>query len=207
MDSDNKIQGARGHPSSPCLAVRWPRHVGGRVPDWHLHATTSYRCPGYTYSIGYSVSLYSDHRWQLPLLAVDISRGVFPLMISLSFGYTSFYQSLANHGSFAPSFQSLNRRDQSRQRDCSRSPRQGSHRFQGNLSSRTCKGRVGHLQLEHSGRLSPTSPRPARLAKCQYDVIGRDRIPSYHECVVDIGSRKRIKHEVIGKEHQAALTL
>lgn len=66
---------------------------------------------------------------------------------------------------------------------------------------------VKYLQLEHSGRLSPTSGRPARLAKCQYDVIGSDRIPSYHECVVDIGSKKRIKHEVIGKEHQAALTL
>ena len=48
---------------------------------------------------------------------------------------------------------------------------------------------------------------PARLAKCQYDVIGSDRIPSYHESVVDIGSKKRTKHEVIGKEHQAALTL
>jgi primary-amine oxidase len=66
---------------------------------------------------------------------------------------------------------------------------------------------VKYLQLEHSGRLSPTSARPARLAKCQYDVIGSDRIPSYHECVVDIGSKQRIKHEVIGKEHQAALTL
>ncbi|KAI4763829.1 putative copper amine oxidase [Aureobasidium sp. EXF-3400] len=66
---------------------------------------------------------------------------------------------------------------------------------------------VKYLQLEHSGRLSPSSPRPARLAKCQYDVIGQDRIPSYHESVVDIGSRQRIKHEVIGKEHQAALTL
>lgn len=66
---------------------------------------------------------------------------------------------------------------------------------------------VKYLQLEHSGRLSPSSPRPARLAKCQYDVIGQDRIPSYHESVVDIGSRQRIKHEIIGKEHQAALTL
>lgn len=71
-----------------------------------------------------------------------------------------------------------------------------------------CKAElVEFLTLEHSGRLSPTSPRPARLAKCQYDVIGSDRIPSYHESVVDIDSRKRVKHEIIGKQHQAALTL
>ena len=64
-----------------------------------------------------------------------------------------------------------------------------------------------YLDLEHSGRLSPTSPCPARLAKCQYDVIGTDRIPAYHESVVNINTGKRIKHEIIGKEHQAALTL
>jgi primary-amine oxidase len=66
---------------------------------------------------------------------------------------------------------------------------------------------VKYLELEHSGRLSPSSPRPPRLAKCQYDVIGLDRIPAYHESVVDIGCKKRTKHEVIGKQHQAALTL
>lgn len=63
------------------------------------------------------------------------------------------------------------------------------------------------LDLEHSGRLSPTSPRPARLAKCQYDVIGSDKIPSYHESIVDVVKHKRVKHEIIGKQHQAALTL
>ena len=63
------------------------------------------------------------------------------------------------------------------------------------------------LALEHAGRLSPTTPRPPRMALCQYDVIGCDRIPSYQESAVDVGSRKRVKHQVIGKQHHAALTV
>ena len=62
------------------------------------------------------------------------------------------------------------------------------------------------LALEHSGRLSPTSPRPARLALCQYDVIGADRVPSFHEALVDVALGKKVKHQVIGKEHHASLT-
>ncbi|KAF2135633.1 uncharacterized protein K452DRAFT_303404 [Aplosporella prunicola CBS 121167] len=63
------------------------------------------------------------------------------------------------------------------------------------------------LHLEHSARLSPTSPRPARLAKCQYDVIGTDKIPEYHESWVDVENGRRVHHEIIGKQHHAALTL
>jgi primary-amine oxidase len=63
------------------------------------------------------------------------------------------------------------------------------------------------LEIEHSGRLSTTSPRPARLAKCQYDVVGSDKIPEFHEAIVDIGKRERIHHVVVGKQHHAALTL
>lgn len=63
------------------------------------------------------------------------------------------------------------------------------------------------LALEHAGRLSPTTPRPPRLALCQYDVIGADRIPQFHESVVDVVSRSRVKHTVVGKEHHASLTL
>lgn len=66
---------------------------------------------------------------------------------------------------------------------------------------------IKFLDLEHSGRLTPTTPRPARLAKCQYDVIGSDKIPCFHEAIVDVNSKKRVKHEVIGKEHHASLTL
>lgn len=66
---------------------------------------------------------------------------------------------------------------------------------------------IPYLELEHSGKLSPTSPRPQRLAKCQYDVVGGDRVPEYHESVVDVEGKKRIDHIVVGKEHQASLTL
>ncbi|KAE8349589.1 copper amine oxidase [Aspergillus coremiiformis] len=63
------------------------------------------------------------------------------------------------------------------------------------------------LTLEHAGRLSPTTPRPPRLALCQYDVIGSDRLPVYQEALVDVNTRKRVEHRVIAKEHHASLTL
>lgn len=63
------------------------------------------------------------------------------------------------------------------------------------------------LAIEHAGRLSPTTPRPPRLALCQYDVIGSDRVPSYEETVVDVVAGKSVKHHVVGKEHHAALTV
>ncbi|EED18577.1 copper amine oxidase, putative [Talaromyces stipitatus ATCC 10500] len=66
---------------------------------------------------------------------------------------------------------------------------------------------IPYLELEHSGNLSPTSPRPKRLAKCQYDVVGSDRVPEYHESIVDIEGKKRVEHVVVGKEHQASLTM
>jgi primary-amine oxidase len=66
-----------------------------------------------------------------------------------------------------------------------------------------------YLDLEHAARAgqSPASRRPPRLAKCQYDVIGADKIPEYHESVVDVEQKKRFRHDVIGKEKQASLTL
>ena len=63
------------------------------------------------------------------------------------------------------------------------------------------------LAFEHAGRLSPTTPRPPRLALCQYDVIGADRIPQFHESVIDVVSQSRVKHTVVGREHHASLTL
>jgi primary-amine oxidase len=63
------------------------------------------------------------------------------------------------------------------------------------------------LALEHAGRLSPTTLRPPRLALCQYDVIGADRIPEFHESVVDVASHTQVNHTVVGKQHHASLTL
>lgn len=65
-----------------------------------------------------------------------------------------------------------------------------------------------YLEAERSA-INGESPsvQVPRLAKCQYDVIGSDKIPAYHEAVVDINAKKRVKHEVIGKQHQSALSL
>ncbi|KAF1957379.1 copper amine oxidase-like protein [Byssothecium circinans] len=66
-----------------------------------------------------------------------------------------------------------------------------------------------YLALEHSSQpgQSPQSKRPPRLAKCQYDVTGSDKVPEYHESIIDIEGGKRVKHEVVGKEFHASLTL
>jgi primary-amine oxidase len=66
---------------------------------------------------------------------------------------------------------------------------------------------IPYLELEHSGKLSPTSPRPRRLAKCQYDVVGSERVPEFHDDIVDVEKRQRVSHTVVGKQHHATLTL
>lgn len=63
------------------------------------------------------------------------------------------------------------------------------------------------LALEHSGRLSPTTPRPSRLALCQYDVIGQEKSTEYHESVVDIRLRRRVRHQIVDKKFHAALAV
>ncbi|OAL02832.1 hypothetical protein IQ06DRAFT_315174 [Phaeosphaeriaceae sp. SRC1lsM3a] len=66
-----------------------------------------------------------------------------------------------------------------------------------------------YLDLEHAARpaQSPGSKRPPRLAKCQYDVIGSDKIPEYQESVIDVELKRRVNHVIIGKDKQASLTL
>ncbi|KAL6706725.1 hypothetical protein ACN47E_005267 [Coniothyrium glycines] len=66
-----------------------------------------------------------------------------------------------------------------------------------------------YLELEHAATPGQVqaSKKPPRLAKVQYDVIGPDKIPAYHESVVDVETKNRVKHEVVGKDMQASLTL
>jgi primary-amine oxidase len=64
-----------------------------------------------------------------------------------------------------------------------------------------------YLDAEHSGKLSSASASPSRLAKCQYDMIGADKIPYYHEATIDLKAGRVLEHEVIGKGSQPALTL
>jgi primary-amine oxidase len=63
------------------------------------------------------------------------------------------------------------------------------------------------LYLE-AERTAKPGQAPPRLAKCQYDVVGSDKVPEYNESVIDIELKKRVKHEIVGKENgNASLTL
>lgn len=67
---------------------------------------------------------------------------------------------------------------------------------------------VPFLELEHSGKLCPNTPRPQRLAKVQYDVITKGiRVPQYQESVVDLMRKRRVGYKVIATEKHAALTM
>lgn len=63
------------------------------------------------------------------------------------------------------------------------------------------------LELEHSGRLEESAPRPPRLAKVQFDVIGPNKSFEFHESTVDIGKKEQIYHEIIDTAHHASLTV
>jgi primary-amine oxidase len=63
------------------------------------------------------------------------------------------------------------------------------------------------LDLEHAGRLTRHTPRPARLAKVEYDVVRADKNHEYIESWVDVVKHKEVEKRVVDKAHQAALTL
>lgn len=63
------------------------------------------------------------------------------------------------------------------------------------------------LELEHGGRVTSATGRPARLAQVRYDVIGGSKAAEYHELVIDLGASKRVSHQVVGPEHHAHLTV
>ncbi|KAF4831688.1 Copper amine oxidase 1 [Colletotrichum tropicale] len=63
------------------------------------------------------------------------------------------------------------------------------------------------LDLEHSGKLTASSPRPARCAQVFYDVIGGATKAQYFESIVDLGLGKIVDQKLIGSEHQASLTI
>ena len=64
-----------------------------------------------------------------------------------------------------------------------------------------------YLEVEHSGNLQPNTPRPDRLARVSYDVIGSDKIPVFHESVIDIRNEREVGHEIIDAKHHAPLTM
>jgi hypothetical protein len=66
---------------------------------------------------------------------------------------------------------------------------------------------VPFLEAEHSGTLASSTPRPARQARVQYDVVHDDKSHDYMESVVDILAGQEVLHRVIDKRHQSSLTL
>ena len=60
------------------------------------------------------------------------------------------------------------------------------------------------LELEHADRLTADTPRPARQARVQYDVI-RGKNVDYTESFVDVTTGQETQHRVVDKLHQAAL--
>ncbi|PVH72875.1 hypothetical protein DL98DRAFT_520269 [Cadophora sp. DSE1049] len=63
------------------------------------------------------------------------------------------------------------------------------------------------LDLENAGELQLSTPRPARLARANYDVIGRDKIAKYCESLIDVQKGTIISQTVVEKPAHAALTL
>lgn len=66
---------------------------------------------------------------------------------------------------------------------------------------------IHFLELEHSGNLSPNTPRPRRLAKINYDVIDESKAPKYMESIVDIETKERVSAELISSDVHACLTV
>lgn len=65
---------------------------------------------------------------------------------------------------------------------------------------------VPFLELEHSKGISADTPRPAREAYVQYDVVSSDRTVQFTESIVDLASGKETMYRPIGKPHHSPLT-
>lgn len=63
------------------------------------------------------------------------------------------------------------------------------------------------LDLESVGKVTSQTPRPARVAKVQYDIIRNTKDHEYMESSVDVKTGSEVQHRTIDKMHQAALVL
>jgi primary-amine oxidase len=66
---------------------------------------------------------------------------------------------------------------------------------------------VMFLEAEHAGTVSSETPRPARLAMVQYDVVQNDKSHEYTQSLIDINTAKEISRRVIDQRRQAALIM
>ncbi len=64
-----------------------------------------------------------------------------------------------------------------------------------------------YLDLEHAGRVTAHTPRPARIAKAMYDVVRSDKNHEYVESWVDVIKEVEVEQRVVEKGHQSALTM
>lgn len=62
------------------------------------------------------------------------------------------------------------------------------------------------LDADCFGEITSQTPRPARIAKVQYDVIQSREYHQYMESWIDVKLGKEVRYRTIDKHHQAALT-
>lgn len=65
---------------------------------------------------------------------------------------------------------------------------------------------VPFLEAEHAGTVTSVTPKPARRAMVQYDVV-RNNSHEYTHSLVDIATGKEISRRVLDREQQAPLTM
>src|SRR5438034_1267746 len=63
------------------------------------------------------------------------------------------------------------------------------------------------LAVEHGGNLNPSTARPPRLAKVQYDIVRANRTHDYTESVVDVIANKEVRRRMVDSSIQPSLTL
>lgn len=63
-----------------------------------------------------------------------------------------------------------------------------------------------YLDLEHAGKLTSSTPRPAREARVHFDTAHGGKPPQSHEAIIDLSTRKIKQIESIRADAQAAFT-
>ena len=61
------------------------------------------------------------------------------------------------------------------------------------------------LETEHAGKLDDSTPRPPRLAKVQFDVVGPNKKFEFHQSSVDVQKKEQVSHQIIDTAHHASL--
>lgn len=64
---------------------------------------------------------------------------------------------------------------------------------------------VAFLELEHAGKLTAQTKRPARLAQVWYDVIGNAPTPQYYEAFVNLDKNELTDANLVDSKSKACL--